>query len=702
MNSLPLVNIGNKDRIIYLFLRRDKQLIIRKDKSFYPYFFEPDEKGNYLSYDGIPLKKVITNTPKEIPIIRSEDSYSSDIKYTKVYTIDKIDNIEKTNYRFAFLDIEIQSRDEFPDPKTAKYPISSITYWDNYNKEYRNWFLLDYATEGEMLDSFVKYINANTPDIILGWNVVKFDYPYLNNRIKNFARKISPVHLVRKGEGKDIFYPIGISIVDYLAMFKKVFIREKIFNLDYIGEKYLGKGKQYKNKDLDFGSLDKEIKLRNIDDVKILVALEEKYNLFPYYDEIRRLALCQWEDLIFNSRIIEMLLFKEAKKKNIILPNKKENKEEKIKGAIRNSLALGDYYGVGTADLTSAYPSMIINFCLDSNNISNKKEKNTVEINGICFRQDPEALVPLVLRKILTLKNELKPKAKKDHSLKNLYMAVKGITNSGYGVLANEHFRLFDPRVSGATTYLVRNVLNYVMHKIKKDGYKILYYDTDSCFYDTKEDITDKLNAYIQEWARKMGKDNIDLEFDYEGYFDKIFFLGRCHYYAYMHGEKEPEIKGVEIKRSSSSKYEAYFQKELFEKIFDKETIDSIVDWIKKEMIRIKTLDPVEYGFPFRKNEKKYVYEPIFIRAYNNTKYLYGKSLNTTKPMYYTYIQERSFNNNKAIDVIAFSEDFKDFLSKEKIDWNKMIDRNIVSKAEAIFEAKGWNINLIKPQVILF
>ena len=701
MNNIPLVNIANKGRMVYLFSRKNNQLIINKDSSFYPFFFEPDERGNYLSYDGVPLKKVIVGNPKEVALRRSKDSYSSDIKYTKVYLTEKVDKIEKSNYRYAFLDIETQSSNEFPDPQLAKYPISCITYWDNYSKEYNTWFLPEYHTEKEMLDDFVEYINNNTPDLILGWNGVNFDYCYIEKRIKNFAKKISPIHSVRGGEG-NMFYPAGISIVDYLMMFKKVFMREKIFNLDYIGEKYLGKGKKYKNKDLNFGSLDSEIKYRNIDDVKMLVALEEKYNLLPYYDEVRRLSLSVWEDLIYNSRTIEMLVLKEAKRREVILPNKKENKGEEIRGAIRDSLVLGDYYNVGAADLSGAYPNCIISFCLDSNNIVSNKEKNTIEVNGLYFKQDENALVPSVVKRLLVLKNELKPKAKKDPSLRNLYMAIKGIANSAYGVLLNEHFRLFDSRVGSSTTYLVRSVLDYVINRVEEDGYKVVYYDTDSCFYNTKEDITDKLNGYIQDWAREKGKDKINLEFDYEGYFDRIFFLGRCHYFAYMHGEKEPEIKGIEIKRSSSSKYEAYFQRELIEKIFAKENVDSIVSWIKSEMIRIKSLDPTEFGFPFRKNNKKYVYEPIFIRAYNNTKYLYGEELNTTKSMYYTYIKERMYNNNKAIDVIAFSDDFKDFLKKEEIDWDKMMDRNIVSKAEKIFEAKGWNINLIKPQTTLF
>ena len=40
-----------------------------------------------------------------------------------------------------------------------------------------------------------------------------------------------------------------------------------------------------------------------------------------YYNQIRMISKCLWEDLYFNGRIVEMLIHAEAKEKNIISPH---------------------------------------------------------------------------------------------------------------------------------------------------------------------------------------------------------------------------------------------------------------------------------------------------------------------------------------------------------------------------------------------
>jgi len=410
--NLPLVNISNKGRIIYLFSRDEKgNQIIRRDNTFFPFFFEPDENGNFRGYDNVPLKKIFVSAPKEVPRLRSLSSYSSDIPYVNVFLTYKVDKIDPCLIKYFMMDIEVLA-DEFPDVKEAKYPICCITIWNSMNKEYKTWWLGDYVNDKFMLTDFIKYIKEEKPDILFAWHNTKFDYPYLHNCGNqlniNFAKEISPINQVRLGEEKDMFYPAGISIVDYLSWFRKVNMREASYALDYIAEKYLGKGKKYKNP--YFGELNEEIKLRNKEDVEILVSLEEKEQLIPYYNELRRISKVKWEDLYYNSRIIEMLLLEEAKLQNIVLPNKKKNEQKiEFKGAIRDSLKIGIVFDAGKFDLTSAYPSVAKNFCLDSQNIiiGETKEKY-IEVNGIKFKQNENALLPSIIGKILKIKDKLK------------------------------------------------------------------------------------------------------------------------------------------------------------------------------------------------------------------------------------------------------------------------------------------------------
>lgn len=1102
--NIPLLNIANYKRDIYLFTRNDKGIQdIQKVSDFFPFFYEISNEKNsqYTGYDGVPLKKVFVSEPKEVTRMRSISSYSSDIKFPVNFLIHKISSIQTAPIKHFFLDIEILCKD-MPETHQAKYPISCISIYNSFSKEIKTWFLGDFKNEDTMTNSFIDYIRQEKPDLICIWNA-GFDYPYLCNRIKDFAKRISPINLSRLGEEKDIFYPAGISIVDDLRWYKKVNMREGSYALDYIAQKRLGETSWGKT---DFNKLSVEVRSKNINDIKRLVKLEEIYNIIPYFDEIRRLTKTQWEDLYYNSRIIEMLLFEEAKKQNIILPNKQRNNEEEtsFEGAIRDVEAVGLYENVGKFDLSSAYPAAIINFNLDSKNIKNKPNSNIITIHGIHFEQNDNALLPCVVKRILQLKDQGKKEKTNNPNDKVVaikYDAIKGVANcfhpntnvmtvngiknikeiivgdivynvnpmtlevekdtiiatqkyiyddylynynnqlsnlsvtkehkflvqkwgknekefknieflyneqdrkkwlipkilpikqynnyqyisllsilkelngmvyikppkdkvykyrnikitniekkannsrlinnkriykwkigeaknisdkqliklykngwsiygqvnkkeklspiifkkelfleflgwfisegstyktkikkfktttrgesynvsisqynqntlneirnlitslgfethklqlhsvsftshllykylekecgfgarnkkipkfifeesskninilfislyrgdgsntrlrknntfyryrtvskqlnediikllillgnnsiasrntddcfsiqfhnrfkgistfiekeyykgevycvttlknhnifagnkgfftltgqSAFGVMGNSFFRLFDVNVASSITFLVRDVLTYVMEQIKKEGLKVIYYDTDSIFINTKENIVDKLNNYVKQWAlEKYNKKDMNLSFEFQGYFDKLFLLGRCHYYGLVHGEKEPEIKGIEAKRSNSSKYESYFQTELLNKIISNIPQIQIDQWINQEQERIISLPLEEVAFPCKLANKEYINYPIFERAYDTTRHLKPDfKVNKGEIFYYLFM-----NNG---EVMAFLQDDHSFIDRNKIDWKQMITRNIFYKAQKIYDAMHWEL----------
>ncbi len=275
---MKIINIHNKKKTVYLFSRDEKgNQIIRKDNDFFPFYYEPHSEGNFRGYDGVPLKKIFVSEPSDVPKLRSEKSYSADIIYTNNYMIHKVDTIEPCILKYIFIDIEVLAK-EFPEPSKAKYPVSCITIYNSMTKEYKTWSLFE-TKEEVLLNNCLDHIKKEAPDLILAWNV-DFDYIYIYNRCSkfkiNFPKFISPINQVRLGGVKDIFYPAGISIVDYsgnkmkAGLFSKVYMREPTYALDYIGEKYLKRGKKYKNP--YFGSINKEVILRNIDDVKMMVA----------------------------------------------------------------------------------------------------------------------------------------------------------------------------------------------------------------------------------------------------------------------------------------------------------------------------------------------------------------------------------------------------------------------------------------------
>ena len=764
---MKLINIYNNRRTVYLFTRDNSgQQYIQKVQDFYPYYWENHSEGTIKSYTGVPVKKIIVSEPAEVAKRRSEKAWEADVLFVRRYMIDKIDKIEKCPVKWAMMDIEVLAN-ELPDVTIAKYKISCITIYNNFTKLYTTFYLEDYDTEYEMIEDFINYLQKEKFDIIAGWNMEKFDFPYLCNRIPDFASKISPINKTRYSQ--EIEYPAGISIIDYYSWFKKITLnREKSYKLNDIAQKYL---KDASKQEIDFSKLSKELKQKNRLDVEQLVRLEEKFQLIPYFDEIRRLSKVEWEDLLWSSRMLDQLLLQEAKNQKIVLPMKPSdlrgtlNEKEEYEGAYREIFKTGRFENVGKYDLSGAYPTMMIDFCLDSSNIHNQKEKDCIEVDDCFFKQNEKAILPLVVNKMMVLKNELKEKLSsldpstieyKDLNLK--YKGTKSLVNSAYGVFGNRFFRLYDKRVASATTFLVRSLMKYIISKLKEKGYEVIYADTDSVMIDNNnEDISNILNALIQDWAKEVyGKEKSSLEFAYEGKFKNLVLLALCRYMGNLETSTgiKKEICGIEAKRKDSTIFMKKFQEELFDKILEGESKENVIKWIQNQIETIKTVPLKNLGFPCKLAQDRQNYKniPIFVRALNNTENFDKK---VGDGFYYIYVIPKEYDiitkktefidrkiltnailkrewkiyfgedidikeitkrldkkeellnqlekdgrliiqettvQNKPKDVMAFDDKTQDHINREDLDWNRIIERNIIMKLDSIFMAMNWNI----------
>lgn len=711
---MQLVNIFNEFGTVYKFIRNNKGHLFIEQEKFKPTYYKKDDVGLYRGYDGSFLTPI--HYTKDV-----DNVYGKDINIVKQYMTDKVKNLEKCPIKYFFMDIEVKAPEK-PDVQKAIYPVTYVSIYNSFEDSIFQWAIDLYEgtleeKEQKLLTDVISYIKLEKPDILSGHNFIYFDYTYLYNRVENFSKKISPVGKERYGKN-GTKYPIGISIVDYLILYKKVY-KETSYALDYLRQKYLNKESKG---EFNFDAISSEIRNKNFEDICDMVEIEKKKKVLAHYDEIRRFSKVCWEDLEYNSRIIERLLLEEGRNNRIILPDKNNNyNRRKYDGAYRDVFELGYFKNVSKLDLASAYPNIIISFCLDLYNLKNRKENNTIEvpvtsrtsgtlIGTYFYKQNSKALLPSAVKKLLFKKEELK-KLKINTSTEDLnykdicqrYDALKAIVNSAYGVMGNKDFRLYDKKVAETITFLVRDVLLYCKERLSQEkGVNILYVDTDSIFYEGNENYSKELTQYIKDWALERYRiENIDIDFDYEGYFEKLLIVSLCHYVGYIKKSSgiEKEIKGVEIKRSDSSKYMAEFQDTLIEKIFKEETKEQIENWIKQEKIRIKTLPLTEIAFPVKLSQapeeyateivregKKFTRKPyIIVRALENAQEINPKFKKRIGELYYwVYVESKDLDKN----VLAFDRHNVEHI--KNIDWQEMIRRNIDMKVNNIFEAMGW------------
>ncbi len=747
MLSFSVTNIANKGSEIYLWHRVGQQLCLYKDKGFKPYFYQLSKTGIYRTIFDEKANKITCRRPSDVKRRRDENSYEADILYTKRYLIDRISQFNKVELKYSFIDIEVLTP-ELPNYQNPIYPVSCISCSNSYTGEIKTFYLPEYQTEicnseklmeEFLLNDFVKWIKDQQFDLLLGWNYINFDWLYLQARYKylfgcELAEMLSPIAQSRYLASSDRtiesnFAPAGISILDYLDLFKKIYKMEVSYALDAICQKHLNES-SYKK--VDFSKLSKEIKEKNINDVRRMIELEKKFKIIEYYDELRRMSKCEWADVTWNSKIIDMMLLQEAKQKRIVLPSKRYGEgietDDTFEGAYRRCNIENDegeiterltglYHNIWKVDLSSAYPMAIINFCLD---VANIKPNEGTEINGVKFLQNSNALLPSLVRKLVnkkdTIKKQLKALNPETPEYKDLlikYDAIKAVVNSTFGVCGLKIFRLFDYKVAATITFLIRDLLHYVEENAK--NIKIIYIDTDSIFCEAKENPTELLNSLVQKWAKdKYNKDRIDIQFDLEGIFEKLLIIALCHYKGYLRtksGLKE-EIKGVEIRRKDSSEFMKTFQNTLIEKILNGEPKGKIKSFINSEGGRIKTVPLKEIGFPCKISSKKdYKSLPIHLRALEYTQeinpnfqkvpgdtfyYIYVEPFGTAmrkssrmKKNKETGIKELQFSKKQVKkDVLCFDEEIYDHI--KNIDWKKIIERTIINKVTHIFEAMDW------------
>lgn len=256
---------GNEDDLIVNLIGRsmEGERIRKRVYGVEPYFYVPEkyfdrtsfqnrisssrvrrvENGEFESYDGKPLVKIVTKSPKDVGKMRSDfpETYESDIPFVRRCTADynmsgvvevpdvemfHVDDITPVDDetidiepRVMYLDIEVRVPDTFTQDFTEKAPneVTAITAYDSYEDVYvlfcldpdmmvdageirryieDNWESYDeraleesdivfkrYGAEDKLLQGFVNYIEDREPDFMTGWNYIDFDHEYLINRM---------------------------------------------------------------------------------------------------------------------------------------------------------------------------------------------------------------------------------------------------------------------------------------------------------------------------------------------------------------------------------------------------------------------------------------------------------------------------------------------------------------------------------------
>jgi DNA polymerase elongation subunit (family B) len=495
-------------------------------------------------YDGVENFKIYGNTQyiyQYISEMYPEEELKFDISKVKVTT----------------LDIEVASENGFPDVESAAEEVLLITIQDYSSKQIRTWGMgpfknqqknviyRSFDNEHDLLMDFINWwmIEDNTPEVVTGWNIELYDIPYLVRRLdrvlgEKLMKRMSPWGLVTEDEvyisgRKHISYDVGgISQLDYLNLYKKfTYKAQESYRLDYIASVELGQKK------LDHSEFDtfrdfytkgwQKFVEYNIIDVELVDRMEDKMKLIELALTMAYDAKANYSDVFSQVRMWDTIIYNYLKKRNIVIPPKeRSDKDSKYAGAYVKEPIPGMYDWIVSFDLTSLYPSLIMEFNISPETLIEEKHPNTsvdkvlnkeitfemykdyaVCPNGSMYRKDVRGFLPELMEKIFKERSIYKKKmlvAKQQYEktptkelekeiarCNNIQMARKIQLNSAYGSVGNNFFRYYKLANAEAITLSgqvairwIENKMNAYLNKLLKTDEidYVIASDTDSIY----------------------------------------------------------------------------------------------------------------------------------------------------------------------------------------------------------------------------
>lgn len=309
------------------------------------------------------------------------EEYPSDIHY------------DMNMMKIAYLDIETESEEGFPNIETANERVNVITlivgkkkYTFALGKVDKSKMPGDvlvnlYENEEQMLGDFMLTWQSLGIDIVTGWNVQFFDIPYLVHRMnrlfgESFAKKFSPWGKLKdrkveiSGRENVAYEIVGINMLDYYDLYKKfTYVTRETYKLGHIAQVELGESKvAYQEHDnfADFYRNDfTKFVQYNIQDTILVQKLEAKLRLLELAVSLAYSAKVNMQDVFSQVRTWEQIIYHHLHAKKIVIPPKKKGKKDaSFEGAYVKDPQVGMRRWVVSFDLDSLYPHLIMQYNL--------------------------------------------------------------------------------------------------------------------------------------------------------------------------------------------------------------------------------------------------------------------------------------------------------------------------------------------------
>ncbi|HDM8192225.1 TPA: DNA polymerase II [Vibrio harveyi] len=586
--------------------------------------------------------------------------------------------------------------------------------------------------EKALLDALIAWFKQFDPDVIVGWNVIDFDFRLLHKRAEWHNMKLilgradQPSFFRSSAQSQQGFISIpGRVVLDGIDTLKTATYHFRSWSLESVSQELLGEGKEIHNVHDRMDEINRmyrsdkpSLAKYNLQDCVLVNKIFDHTHLLDFAIERSRLTGVELDRVGGSVAAFTNLYLPQIHRAGYVAPNlHPENWIASPGGYVMDSIP-NLYDSVLVLDFKSLYPSIIRSFLIDPMGLVEglqleigKAEGEAVPgFRGGQFHRSKHFL-PEMIEKLWAARDVAKKNNEKAFS-----QAIKIIMNSFYGVLGSSGCRFFDTRLASSITMRGHEIMKQTKVLIEAKGYQVIYGDTDSTFVSLNgpysqadaDKIGIELVEYINQWWGDHLRDeynlNSILELEYETHYRKFLMptirgaeTGSKKRYAGLIGEGEKEriiFKGLESARTDWTPLAQRFQNTLYLMIFHGEDPSDYV----REMVEKTNSGEFDDQLVYQKRLRRKLHEyqkniPPQVRAARLADDINAK---LGRPLQYQ-------NRGRIEYLITVNGPEPHEYRNSPIDYQHYIDKQLKPIADAILPFIGTDFEqLSAPQMGLF
>lgn len=497
----------------------------------------------------------IKGAPSSTTIVKTNHRITAD----EIAPTDPTDEGIFPELKYMSIDIEVvPSREGLPDARKDAIAMISVSFHPKFNNIESMVFIVKkikstdksikaFSTEGEMLQEFLKTVDSFDPDIVIGYNINGFDFPYIIERFHQLGIPCTLGRCVKKaassrkiGMWYDNVIP-GRIIADAYELIKesagKGLVRLKRYGLGDVSKALLNEDKidithseigKYWNGDST--KIEKLIDYSRKDSLLALKLVLEK-NMLDKFIELSKVSGVLLQDALSSGEAtrMETLLLKKFNETDYVLPCRPSPEEvtrrniERETKALKGALVLEPQAGLHTScivylDFKSMYPSIYISYNICPTTLLEKsaKEKSIDTPYGVKFasKEIKRGILPQIVEELITERDSVKKEMEKERNenkkreLNAKQVALKIIANAFYGYTGYIRAKLYVLDIANAITSCGRHLIQKTRDIVERDKlYKVIYGDTDSIMVKTDTNDIDEAFKIGLDLEKRINKE---------------------------------------------------------------------------------------------------------------------------------------------------------------------------------------------------